>query len=503
MGMKSSKAQQGAVSPIQIKFDGGLNYSQSPSQIADNELTRALNLVYNSQTGTPETRSGTSCVTATPLASPILKIYYYEKSATEKWLVCASGGKLYYLDVGAWVEIGSLNDSTTVPTFLTFNTYLLIADGGTNLKKWNGSVLSSLSDGLSATAIAEIGARVVINSKSDPDLVTFSGVEDETMWDTADLTNPAIGIRAGFGDNMLVNGFAQFGTDLIVSKRGDSEKRLYRISVADPSPVNWNVSLLTGNNCSQNPHTIVSAFNNIFMVDTNGFKSVKGVTEYGDLQVDTTGSKINVAIDSAACSELVYLPSFSAMWFIVGEKIYTATNMNGGIKFTDMMFMQGTITSILEANDRVYLSGVNGYLYLMEPYSDKDEVAPNDLRDYLTVLTTKRFSFFGGGLLRMTSVEFKALEVTGTDNAYIRANTTELNGTLLKTVRIKAAIEELYDANYDLADANAALGDMSGLAWIESTTNRVRGTSIQWQVDSTAGRFGVEGLLAEVALVQG
>lgn len=502
MGMKSSKAQQGAVSPIQVKFDGGLNYSQSPSQIADNELTRALNLVYNSQTGTPETRSGTSCVTATALASPILKIYYYEKSATEKWLVCASGGKLYYLDDDAWVEIGSLSDSTTVPMFLTFNTYLLIADGGTNLKKWNGSALSSLSDGLSATAIAEIGARVVINSKSDPDLVTFSGVEDETMWDTADLTNPAIGIRAGFGDNMLVNGFAVFATDLVVSKTGLSEKALYRISTADASPVNWTVSKLSGNNAAQNPHSLVSAFNNVFFVDTNGFKSIQGVTEYGDLQVDPVGANINTAFNGYACMGIEYLPAYTAMWFIMSDRVYCAHYLGGNYIFTDLQFQQGTITSILQTGNDIYLSGNNGYLYKMSD-TDTDEVSPSVFQNYSTIIASKRFSFFGGGILRKTSVEFKALEVAGTSTAFMRANTAEVDGTLLKTINVISAATFLYDATEDLYDATTLLADMSNTAWIETTTNKVRGTSIQWQIDATEGRFGVEGLIAEVALVVG
>lgn len=504
MGMKSSKAQQGAVSPIQIRFNGGLNYSKSPSQINDNEMVRCLNFIYNSQTGTPEVRPGTVCVTAAPLASPLLKIYYYEKSASQKWLVCASGGKLYYLNVDAWVEIGALNDSTTVPSFLTYNTYLLIADGGTNLKKWDGTTFSALSDSLSATAIEEIGGRVVINSKGEPDLITFSGVEDETMWNTADLTNPAIGIRAGFGDNMLVNGFAVFGTDLIVSKRGQSEKCFYRVSTAG-APTEWSVSFLTGNNCSQGAHTVVSAFNNVLFVDTNGFKSIKGVTEYGDLQIDISGGRINTAFnDNPTCESLGYIPAYTALWMCLLDRVYCYHDLSGSSAFTELEFMQGRVTSLACTDTEVYLSGYNGYLYKLDVDADNDEVTPAVYVDFNRVITSKRFSFFGGGILRKTSLELKAIDTPVVTTAYLRANTADAATVTLKALPILQATQYVYNATGDLNDATTVIGDMlENVAWIDTTTNRVRGESIQWQIDATKGKFGLEGLTAEIALVTG
>lgn len=507
MGMKSSKAQQGAVTPIKVRFDGGLNYSEAASQIQDNELARALNVVYNSQTGVPETRQGTRCVTASPLANPLLKLYYYEKSSSSKWLIGVSGGYLRYLDVDTWTSIGALNDSTTVPSLSTFNTNLLVADGGTNIKKWNGTAFSALSDGFGATAISEIGGRVVINSTSEPDLVVFSGVEDETMWNTADATNPAIGIRVGFGDNMAVNGFAVFGTDLIVSKCGASEKRFYRISTAG-TPAEWSVSLITGNNCCQNPHAIVSAFNNIYFMDDNGFKSIMGVTEYGDLQVDITGVKINNALTNGVCRELRFIPAFTAMWFCFYDRVYACHKFisaqgQSQILFTDMMFQQGNINSVLQADDTVYLAGDNGYLYRIDSEADTDEVTPGVFESYPTVVVTKRFNFFGGGILRKTDVEFKALELTTTSYAYLRANTTEKTGTLINTINVKSAVQEIYYATGDLATATQTLGDMANTAWVDTSRSRVRGTSIQWQIDAESGRFGLEGLTAEIALVAG
>lgn len=504
MAMKSSKAQEGVVRTINLRFDGGLNYSESSSQIADNELARAFNLIYNNQTGTPETRPGTTCVTAAALAAPIRKLYHYEKSPTESWLVCVSGEKLYYLNVDAWVEIGTdaIANTTVVPSFITFNNLMIMADGSTNLRTWDGTTLTALSDGLSATAIAEVGARVVINSTGEPDLVTFSGVEDETMWDTADLTNPAIGLRCGFGDNMTVNAFAVFGTDLIVSKRGVVDKFIYRISTADV-PTNWTVSKLTGNNCAQNANSMVTAFNNVFFVDVNGFKSIKGVTEYGDLQIDLTGEKINSDWRDRTNNETAYIPKYNAIWCLTENKIYAYHNVASKPVFSELEFVQGVINSVVQVGDDLYLAGDSGYLYFMDGTAETDEVSPDVTSDYPTLLITKQFNLFGGGILRRTSVELKPLKVVGNNPAYIKARFPDGTKTLLKPISVLVLSEELYDAVGDLNDATTLLGSIAGPAWIENTTNRVRGTSLQWQIDSQSGRFGVETLQAEIALVTG
>jgi len=505
MAMKFTKAQQSQIRPLALNFSGGVNYAESPSQIADNELARAYNIIYNNQTGTPETRPGTTCVTSTALPAPIRKLYYYEKSSTESWLVCVSGLKLYSLNASkVWVEIGTnaIASTTVVPSFITFNNVMLIADGSTNLRKWDGSTLTVLADGLKAAAIGEIGARVVINSTDEPDLVTFSGVEDETMWDTADLTNPAIGLRCGFGDNMEVNGFATFLTDLVVSKRGDVDKMLYRI-VTTEEPATWQVSKLNNNNCAQNAHSMVMAFNNIFFVDTNGFKSIKGVTEYGDLQTDNTGGKINSAWAERVNYELAYIPKYSAVWCLTESNIFAYHNISGQPVFSELSFTQGVVRSAVQMEDDIYIAGDNGYLYVMDGVAETDEVTPAVFTPYTTLIITKRFNLFGGGLLRKTSVEFKPMQIGGNYPAYIRARFPDGSKTILKTINVLVAAQELYDANEDLNDAITLLGSISGSAWIENTNNRVRGTSIQWQIDSQSGRFGVETLQAEIALVTG
>lgn len=514
MGQKAYKHQQGSIQFHDIRLNGGLNYSEAPGNIQDNELTHALNYIYDPQTGTPEIRPATLCQTAAVCDSTngILNIYYYEKSSTTAYLVGVCNGNLYYLSgtgLTAWTKIGALNDKTTVPMFATFHGKLLVADGGTNIKTWDGTTYSALADGLGATAITVIKGRVVVNSTSSgsADLVTMSGAEDETMWNTADPTNPAIALRAGYGDNMVVTGFAVFGDDLFVFKKGTSEKSVYKINTGDATAANWYCAMLTQNNGAQSGRAIVSAFNDVFFMDTYAFKSLRGVTEYGDLQVEQIGAKINNAFTAGStCKMLAYIPYYNAIWFIVGDITYTCTQLiNAGQKsyvFTELSFKQGTINAVCQAGSTIYLAGNNGYLYTLDltgTYAT-DETAPDTTSAYTSNLVTKQFSYFGGFILRKTSLYLDPI-VSGT--AYLYAVTDLSENILLKTVTLQSSGQLLYDATGYLCDATEYLHDMGLAAWYEYTRNRVRGGTLQFKITATSGRVGIEGLKAEIALVEG
>ena len=515
MGQKAFKHQQGSIVVHNLRFDGGVNYAQAPANIADNELTAAYNYIYDAQSGTPEIRPGTTCQTAAVCDSTnaILKIYYYEKDTTYHWLVGVCNGNLYYLSgtgLDAWTKIGALNDITTVPTFVTYHSKLLIADGGTNIKTWDGTTYSALADGLGATVISVIKGRVVVNSSASgsADLVTMSGAEDETEWDTAAATNPAVGLRVGYGDNMVVNAFSVFGDDLIVSKKGGTEKRLYRINVENATITNWYVQLVTDNNASQSAHTIVSAFNNVFFMDKYGFKSLSGVTEYGDLQVDSVGAKINSMFSSApTCYEVTYLPYFNAIWCLMSDHIYAYHRILNPANeiahaFTEIGFQQGIIRSICQAGSAIYMAGGNGYLYAIDLSSTyaTDETAPDTTSSYMSTLQTKRFAYFSGAVLRKTELYLDPL-IAGT--AYLYAMTQVDDYISLKAITLRSKGELLNDATGYLHDAQGFLHDTAMTSWFETCRNRVRGGTLQFKLTCASGRVAVEGLKAEVALVEG
>lgn len=521
MGYKDAKHKN--VYSVTISPDGGINYQMSSKNIGDNELQIARNIIYDAQTGKPMSRPGTRCLTSPALSSPILRMVYYEKSTTEAWLVCASGGKLYYLILdligylttedgdhivtedgytistgSAWTEIGSLTNSSNVPSFLVFNNKLLIADGGQHIRTWDGTTYATLDDGLYATALCTIKGRVVANS-SDKDLVTLTGPEDETAWNTS--TEGAVGLRAGFGDELAVNGFAVFGDDLVISKKGTVRKTFYRLNVSDATTTNWYVQQLSENNCAQNHHSIISAFNNVFFVDTNGFKSLRGITEYGDITVDVTGAKINLIFSQApTCNDLAYIPAYNAIWFCLGDRVWAChriSDPNGSVKysFTDMTFQMGIIQSIIQIGSSIYLGGYNGYLYKMDDDYATDQTAPATTTAFMSLIKTKSFSVIGDLILRRMKVDMVP-QVAGTGGILA-------NETTLKTFSTSAAGNMLHDATGYLAAETSYLYAGIATPWSENVRSRYRDDEIAFAVSLTSGRIMIENIAVEMAMVEG
>ena len=501
MGKKSSKHE--SVVPIKMILNGGVNFAQTPANIADNECRRGHNFIYDPNTDYLVTRPGTDCVTASALANPILNLHYYEKDAAHKYLVGASGGKLYYLDGTSWVEIGSLHDSTTIPSFLTFNSKLIVADGGADLNEWDGTTYAATTTSPDGSALCTINNRIVANADSEKDSVYMTTTEVYNDWNTA---GTALGIKCGYGDNMTVNGFGVFGTDLIVSKKGDSEKRLYRIDTSGATPTNWKAEMLSSVNCAQNHKSITAAYNNIFFADSNGFKAVKGVESYGDLQVDPVGKKINSVFTSGNnCDFVTYLPAYNAIWTGMGERIFCYTerlNASGSIvpAFTDIAFKWGRCRAICQAGDVVYLAGHNGYLYKLDETLSTDETAPSTTSTYPSILRTKTLMFGSDGILRKLQFYLRP-KASGT--GYLYCYKDEETPVNMKTVTLTPGGDCLYDATGDLADATGDLYDDGYYAWVETTRNRVRSGQMAFEIYLSSGRVGVEWVQAEIAQVEG
>lgn len=508
--MRRSSKQQ-TVQQVSLQLSGGVNWAQSPANIADNELTRAQNFIYDPETDYLVSRPGTTCQTAAVCdgANAILRGYYYEKSSSVAYHVAACNGNLYYLSgagLDAWTAIGALTDATTTPAFLTFNNKLLIADGGTAIRTWDGSTYATLAGSPAASVLSMIRNRVVCNAVDEPDSVYLSGPNDETDWTTT-APGAAIGLKAGFGDMLQVNAFSVFGDDLIVSKKGDREKRLYRVNVADATPTNWYVSDLSQNNAAVNAHVMLGAWNNVYFLDSNGFKSIRGTADYGDLQADAIGRKINTLFTpTTVFGFLTYVPSLNVIWFGISDRVICYTERNDPTTgsrvpaFTNLTFGWGRCTSVYEAGDDVYMTGVDGYLHKLDDSVSTDETAPGVTVAIPFAVRTKTNAFFVDGVVRKMQWYLKPKNA-GTAVIYV----VDADGDkhTLTSFDLPAEGEYLYDATGYLDDATGYLYDTGTLAWVETTRNRFRADSMAFELELTSGRCGVEWVKAEIALLEG
>jgi hypothetical protein len=437
------------------------------------------------------------------MANPITALHYYEKSSAVAYLVAACYGNLYYLSDTEWVFIGALHDLTTVPSFLTFNAKLIIADGGSTLRSWDGTTYATIATSPDADALTTIGNRVVANSVSEKDSVYLSKTNDETDWNTS---GSAVGIKAGYGDNMSVKAFGVFNNDLMIFKKGASSKYVYRLNVEDTTPANWQVALQSPNNTAQNAQATAEAWNNIFFVDSNGFKSIKGVDVYGDLQVDPVGKKINSIFSAGnSCDFMTYIPIYNAIWFGMGDRVYCYTerqNEEGQTEpaFTDLTFQQGRIRAVCQAGDTVYLAGNNGYLYKLDEIYSTDEITPSVVESYRSVLRTKTLVFGGDGILKKLQWY---LRPKSSGSALLKVYKSEESELTIATLSLPNEGELLYDAEDALYGATGYLYSSGASAWTETSRARVRNPQMAFELYVTSGRVGVEWVRADIAMVEG
>ena len=493
MGAKTYKNQN--IIPVTLTLERGVNYGRAGEVIDDNELMDGSNVIYDPNTSRLTTRPGTDCVLTAAATHAIRGLYYYIKDGSTAYLIVVSGSKLYYYTASALTEIGDIADASVKPAFLTFNGKLLIADGSSAIRTWDGSTYTTIPGSPAADCLATVRNRVVANHVSEPDSVYLSSPNDETGWTT---TGTAVGLRAGYGDGLKVNGFAVLGDDVFVSKVGrttDRQKKIYRLNVAASATSSWYLEPFSSHNAFTSKHTFANAYNNIFFADDNGFKTVKGIQEYGDLAVLPAGMKINKVFDDATCDFMAFVHTYDAIWFGMSSRIYCYTGFNDA--FTELSFEWGPVSSVCDANGIVYLGGNNGYLYKISEDLDTDETAPGTTVDYDSFVQTKAFSSGNELILKKVRILFQPKTSSIVNLWGVKPDETMV---LLGSGTLGAEGSYIYDATGYIYDATDYIGDTAAPEFFHSFS-KMRAESISIKIHSLSGRFIVESVRAEFATV--
>ena len=512
MARRATKSAQ--ILPIDLVPSGGIDLSRPPSQIDDNALHAAINFYYdpNSQ-GVLITRPGLVCVTATALPDPIRQLHNYVIDADSSYLIAVSGDKVKKLNAAGtgWDDIFTLPNSTVVPQFLTFNGKLLIACGDPGgIPYWDGGATGYLTGSPKASAIVEVVNRVAANAVDEPDSVYLSGPENENDWV---LTSPgaAVGLRAGFGDGLNVNGFAVLYDTLVVSKTGDARKTLYAYNLSG-TPDYWeeNRQLLSPGNAAIGPLAIQSVGDKVYFIDRNGAKALIPPQLFGAITSDPMyGNKINRVLSrytgDATGAQLRFVPSLASVFITIDSPtigyrcfVYSTTTN----AFTEMFF-GGTAASkmltVLDADGVVFMAGESGFLYAFGGGS-RDELIPGSMSEYTGILRSKIYRGGGHGMiLRQTAIDVEyispgtiAYAVFGNDRTAIDQYPAYEAGTNVS----------IYDSNTPIYSASWAIGADPVTEIVD--TSRVRSRKgMQFSIRTLGGaRVVFNGLLAETTIVQ-
>jgi len=500
--MAKALAKQTAISQAAITFDGGLNRAENPDALADNQMADVSNMYYEAGQNILTTRSGLVHAAEPPPGLPALvKLTAFIKDTLDAQLVAAtSDGNLYRLDEAAsppvWTLITALSATGIVPSLVTFNSKLIIADGGPALRAWDGETVVSLPDSpVGATALVEIGGRLAANSGQDLDGVALSAPEDEAKWL---LDDGAVFLRAGYGDGLRVTGFGVISQDLVIFKHGKAGKRIMRLNAAGAA-TGWSLSQISQNLTAVGPHGVEFVGNNLLFADQGEIHDLAGVQQYGDIQVGGVGRLINPLLNGKTVSEMRFLPKIGALLaFIEGDSQVLAFHPHNGA-WTRLDFQGLFLQSVCQAGDRIYLGGRNGRLYRLGLAESRDEVGPAEYRDIAGLARSKVFTVPGEAVLRRTRLNYEAitpgqgrLQVFGSD---------QVSPTTLLAWAAGPGLGRLSDAASPLADASQPLGASAEARTISRA--RFRDAALSFQITTTSGRIRLRQCLAELAAVNG
>jgi hypothetical protein len=500
MGFKSTKHR--AETTIHLPVDGGLNLGAPPSELAPNELTAAINLYYQAQSGVLTSRGGLECVTATALTAPLTAVHAFVNATIARILCVASDGKLYYLDDDELTLIGTLSGANkTNPSFLNFNQVCLIATGHTDIYTYDGSTLTTVTGSPQADAIFEMQNRVVANDTSLPDVVWMSAPEDEDDWDT--VSSSAKKIPLGYGDGYRVNGFASISNTLVASKvrvEGGVTvgRKLFGIDMAD-IPDNWFGRYLSHNNAALSHSCIAGFGSDVFMVDSNGFKALKPTQVYGDITTDITiGNKINSQLTQylSTATKLRFHHHLGSFLIFSSGKCYVLNPARGWTEF----FFPVQINDAVELGQTQYFVGNNGHVYVLSSAAS-DESTPGVTTPVVCSMRHGQKAMPGSDII-LKEMEVQ-LDVLASGDVYLETSTN--SGTvllLLSSVVAGLGGTLLVDALDDLSDATEGLN--TSILGNERTRSRFRGRYIQPQIRCADGaRIGIHWVKCRIAQVEG
>ena len=496
----SRQRRKGQIATQDFSPVEGVNYGLSPIDLSAKELARSMNLFYPRQTRRLTTRPPMAACTsdANSLSTPFLKGTSYYNGTTQ-YLVAASGGKIYYmtkatLDVTpAWTEIGSLTDDIVKPSMLVFNGLLLIADGGTDIRYWDGSTYGTLSNGpAGCTALLEARNAVWANS-SEADSVYISTAEFTGT--DFDQGSGSIVIKAGFGDGLSVNALsiAPGGNAVVVSKANNEqgEYQLRLVDVTDTTRANWRVSdPFVNKEAAQNAHGILNTSNSVFFFDETGMKRVEPTDQYGDLQSNPIfGDRINKTFESfsATVSEITYLPTLTAFMLLIEDHpqqyLYFPRN-NGWCpwRLADLI-----INSVVTLDETIYLFSEDGILYKLDETKTQatDELTQGGTeKNIASYGRTKRVINRGYDIKLRRSTMYITPLLGGniTLKAILSDGTTERD---IGTFAIEDGIALLGLADGLLGEATELLGDDGAQPLAKSLWGgpRSNGIQIEWAGD--------------------
>lgn len=316
-------------------FRGGLNTSNASEMIAQNELSRAVNVEIDKPTGLLKTVPGTRTLFEKEGAH--FTDIAYDKIGNA-FVVCDIDRKVYVwnepnprdviniknIDQKAkyvpnlWEEtdlkeIGTLS-GTLSPTFCLWEDGLLIASGG-YLQYFRNGTLTTITGNAPpiCNGVFVRDGRVWVYFE---DRLHTSAIGDEENWinDISDAST-AQWIDIGYKDGGAIVGVVALSSDALIIK---DNGHVFRLSGSYPD---WVVKEVSREVSCRGYRSSIGIINSALILGDSFLQAISTTEEYGDMQAKDISTKVSNEIEALPKNiKLRYVAPYNQIWFVDGDR---------------------------------------------------------------------------------------------------------------------------------------------------------------------------------------
>ena len=338
-------------------FSGGLNTTDAVENIANNELSQAVNVeIYKGQL---KTVAGDKAVYKDTSVTFDSIIY---DSIESKTLLVDTSHKVYLLEDSKLTEKGTLT-GTSEMQYAAWEDGVLIASGG-KLQYYHGGTLETVTNSPDVSRGVFIKQGRVWTFYDD--VLKCSGVGDETNWtQKSDDNSSSQFLQIGYKDGGKIVGVSSLSSDTLIFK---DNHHAYRLSGTYP---NWSLAEIGRQIDCKSYHACIALADTTGVLGKTRMQVITTTTAYGDMMATDIGQKIYQDIEKLPASvRLRFIPGLNQVWLIdgTGSFLFYDANVNGCFKRR----YNSNIVDAVEASGSIYLLKQHGIYVLDESIQDDD-----------------------------------------------------------------------------------------------------------------------------------
>ena len=307
-------------------FSGGLNTTDAPESIAENELSRSINVeIYNGQL---KTVAGDRAVYKSSDISFNNIIY---DAIESKMLLTDTDRNVYLLEDGTLTSKGTLTGKSEVQ-YAAWEDGVLIASGG-KLQYYHGGMLETIANAPDVCRGAFIKQGRVWTFYDD--VLKCSAIGDETAWtNDSNDSSSSQWLQVGYKDGGKIVGVCSLSSDILIFK---DNHHAYHLAGAFP---NWTLSEIGRQIDCKSYHACVALGNSTLVLGRAKMQAVSVTDDYGDMMARDISQKIYLDIISlptvlGGTRSFLFLDANTGGWFTrkYNDYVMDVVEVDGSIYF--------------------------------------------------------------------------------------------------------------------------------------------------------------------------